>query len=65
MNPDELFKMPKADSIVFIKGYSPFYGQKFDIIKHPEYKTIDNNPTNIREKFYDKEIRYKILNIGG
>lgn len=65
MNPDELFKMPKEDSIVFVKGYNPFYGQKYDITKHPQYETIDKHPTNVRDKLKDRKISYKILNIGG
>lgn len=65
MNPDELFKMAMEDSIVFVKGFSPFYGRKFDITKHSQYKIVDANPTDIKEKLRDREIKYKILEIGG
>lgn len=65
MNSDELFRMPKEDSIAFIKGFSPFYGTKFDITKHEQYKTMEANPVDIREKLKDREIKYKILEIGG
>ncbi len=65
MNPDELFKMPKEDSIVFIKGYSPFYGRKFDITKHPQYKHVDNCPVDIRERLNNRDVKYKIIEIGG
>jgi len=65
MNPDELFKMPKEDSIAFIKGYSPFYGRKYDITKHPQYKYVDSFPLDIREKLNNKDVKYKIIEIGG
>jgi len=65
MNPDELFKMPKEDSIVFIKGYPPFYGRKYDIIRHPQYRFINNSPSDIREKLNNENVKYKIIEIGG
>lgn len=65
MNAEELFVMPKEDSIAFIKGYPAFYGTKFDITKHVQYRTIDVNPTDIKEKLRDRVVKYKILQIGG
>lgn len=65
MNPDELFKMPKEDSIVFIKGYPPFYGQKYDITKHSQYICTDTNSTDIRSKLNNSNVKYKIIEMGG
>jgi len=64
MTTNELFEMPKEDSIVFIKGYKPFYGQKFDIEKHPNYKMVQEYPTDIKTKFtLSNEVKYKIYKI--
>lgn len=55
MNPNEIAKMNKRDCIVFVKGYDPVYGKKYDYTKHPNYKyTGDANKNNlylIEEKF--------------
>lgn len=38
MTPDELLVMDNADCILIIRGLRPFYGKKFDYVKHKNYK---------------------------
>lgn len=38
MTPTEIGQMPTMDCLVMIRGLSPFYDQKYDYPKHPNYQ---------------------------
>lgn len=47
MTPDEVSCMPDTDCIVFVRGQQPFYGPKYDYVKHKNYHcTGDADPKN-------------------
>ena len=56
MTPDEIGRMPDTDCILFVRGVRPFYGPKYDYLKHPNYKyTGDSDPSKIYD--IDKKMR--------
>ena len=38
MTPDEIAHMSDQDCLVMVKGVMPFFDQKYDLLKHPNYK---------------------------
>lgn len=47
MSTDELAVMDGGKCILQVQGVRPFYSDKFDITKHPQYKYLsDSNPKN-------------------
>jgi len=47
MDTSELRKLPKKNCILVLGGYNPFYSEKYDYKKHPNYKyTSDGNKKN-------------------
>lgn len=38
MTPDEIAHMSDQDCLVMVKGIMPFFDQKYDLLKHPNYK---------------------------
>jgi type IV secretion system protein VirD4 len=40
MSADELLRMDRNNSIVFVRGYRPFWTEKYDLVKHPSYARI-------------------------
>ena len=47
MSPDELAVMDGGKCILQVQGVRPFFSDKFDITKHPQYKNLsDDNPKN-------------------
>lgn len=47
MTPDELAVMDGGKCILQVQGVRPFFSDKFDITKHPQYKYLsDYNPKN-------------------
>lgn len=47
MTPDELAVMDGGKCILQVQGVRPFFSDKFDITKHPQYKYLsDANPKN-------------------
>jgi len=47
MTPDELAVMDGGKCILQVQGVRPFFSDKFDITKHPQYKYLsDTDPKN-------------------
>ena len=47
MTPDELAVMDGGKCILQVQGVRPFFSDKFDITKHPQYKYLsDYTPKN-------------------
>ena len=47
MTPDELAVMDGGKCILQVQGVRPFFSDKFDITKHPQYKYLsDADPKN-------------------
>ncbi len=47
MSPDELAVMDNGKCILQVQGVRPFFSDKFDITKHPQYKNLlDHNKKN-------------------
>ena len=47
MSTDELAVMDGGHCILQVQGLRPFYSEKFDITKHPQYKYLsDSNSKN-------------------
>ncbi len=40
MSADELLRMERINSIVFVRGYRPFWTRKFDVTTHPCYSCV-------------------------
>ena len=47
MSQDELAVMDGGKCILQVQGVRPFFSDKFDITRHPQYKyLLDSNPKN-------------------
>ena len=47
MTPDELAVMDGGKCILQVQGVRPFFSDKYDITRHPQYKYLsDANPKN-------------------
>ncbi|MCM1194153.1 MAG: type IV secretory system conjugative DNA transfer family protein, partial [Acetatifactor muris] len=47
MTPDELAVMDNSKCILQVQGVRPFFSDKYDITKHPQYKYLsDADPKN-------------------
>lgn len=62
MTPDEIGKMDGSKCILFIRGFAPFFGDKFKLEKHPRYELMgetddssDPRLYNFKEKFNTKK----------
>ncbi|WP_017815229.1 VirD4-like conjugal transfer protein, CD1115 family [Paenibacillus shenyangensis] len=40
MTVDELAQMPNSKCILFVRGFSAFYSDKYNLLKHPNYKLL-------------------------
>ncbi|WP_353891905.1 VirD4-like conjugal transfer protein, CD1115 family [Lactococcus lactis subsp. lactis] len=50
MTPEEVRTMPNTKSIVFVRGFNPFFFDKYHLNRHPRFNMIsDSNP----ELYYD------------
>lgn len=67
MTTDEINQMNKDNSIVFLKGFRPFFTTKYDTAKHPLFNKVGSgkfNPSmcvNIRELFAAKVVENERL----
>ena len=62
MTPDELAVMDGGKCILQVQGVRPFFSDKFDITKHPQYKYLsDANPKNTFDvaKFLKRRLAVK------
>lgn len=62
MTPDELAVMDNGKCILQVQGVRPFFSDKFDITKHPQYKYLsDADPKNLFdvEKFLKCRLRVR------
>lgn len=62
MTPDELAVMDGGKCILQVQGVRPFFSDKFDITKHPQYKYLsDANPKNTFDvaKFIKRRLKVK------
>lgn len=62
MTPDEIGKMKGTKCLLFIRGFSPFFGDKYKLEEHPRYKQMgetdnpeDSRLFNFKDKFNTKE----------
>ena len=59
MSTDELAVMDGGKCILQVQGVRPFFSEKYDITRHPQYKYLsDANPKNIFDM--DKYLRRKL-----
>ena len=47
MTPDEIAHMSDQDCLVMVKGVMPFFDQKYDLTKHPNYKYTGDADENL------------------
>jgi type IV secretion system protein VirD4 len=62
MTPDELAVMDGGKCILQVQGVRPFFSDKFDITKHPQYKDLsDSDPKNTFDvaKFVKRRLKVK------
>ena len=62
MTPDELAVMDGGKCILQVQGVRPFFSDKFDITKHPQYKYLsDSDPKNTSDvaKFVKHRLKVK------
>ena len=62
MTPDELAVMDGGKCILQVQGVRPFFSDKFDITKHPQYKCLsDADPKNTFDvaKFVKRRLKVK------
>lgn len=62
MTPDEIAVMDNGKCILQVQGVRPFFSDKYDITKHPQYKYLsDANPKNLFdvEKFLKCRLRVR------
>ncbi len=62
MTPDELAVMDGGKCILQVQGVRPFFSDKFDITKHPQYKYLsDSDPKNTFDvaKFVKRRLKVK------
>lgn len=62
MTPDELAVMDGGKCILQVQGVRPFFSDKFDITKHPQYKYLsDSDPKNTFDvaKFVKHRLKVK------
>ena len=62
MSPDELAVMDGGKCILQLRGVRPFFSNKYDITKHPNYKYLaDFNKTNTFniERFLSTKLKVK------
>jgi len=62
MTPDEIAVMDNGKCILQVQGVRPFFSDKFDITKHPQYKYLsDADPKNLFdvEKFLKCRLRVR------
>lgn len=62
MSQDELAVMDGGKCILQIRGVRPFYSNKYDITKHPQYRALsdyDKKNTFDVEKYMDTELKPK------
>ena len=62
MSMDELAVMDGGKCILQLRGVRPFYSDKYDLTKHPNYKyTADADKKNLFDigKFLDHEMKLK------
>lgn len=62
MTPDELAVMDGGKCILQVQGVRPFFSDKFDITKHPQYKYLsDADPKNAFdvEKFLKRHLKVR------
>ena len=60
MSMDELAVMDGGKCILQLRGVRPFYSDKYDLTKHPNYKyTVDYDKRNLFDigKFLDHKLR--------
>ena len=60
MTPDEIAVMDNGKCILQVQGVRPFFSEKFDITKHPQYKYLaDADPKNTFDvaKFLKRRLR--------
>ncbi len=59
MSTDELAVMDGGKCILQVQGVRPFFSEKYDITKHPQYKYLsDYNPENAFD--IEKYLRHKL-----
>ncbi len=59
MSTDELAVMDGGKCILQVQGVRPFFSEKYDITKHPQYKYLsDYNPKNAFD--IEKYLRHKL-----
>jgi len=59
MTPDELAVMDGGKCILQVQGVRPFFSDKFDITKHPQYRYLsDANPKNAFD--LEKFLRHRL-----
>ena len=62
MTPDEIAVMDNGKCILQVQGVRPFFSEKFDITKHPQYKYLaDADPKNTFDvaKFLKRRLRVR------
>ena len=73
MTPDELAVMDGGKCILQVQGVRPFFSDKFDITRHPQYKHLsDADPKNIFDvaKFLKHRLKvrpddeYEVFDLG-
>lgn len=57
MTTDEVLRLDDEKELVFIRGYKPFFSDKFDITRHKNYELISNadNHTSYKKVYERKE----------
>ncbi len=53
MTPDELARMKITNCILTVRGLPPFFGDKFDIEKHPNYRFLEDADKRNRYDYRD------------
>ncbi|MMZ48198.1 Conjugal transfer protein TraG [compost metagenome] len=59
MTIDEIAQMPDNKCILFIRGMSPFYSDKFDLKLHPNYKLLYEANENNEANYFDSTMGWK------
>lgn len=55
MTVDEIAQMPDNKCILFVRGLSPFYSEKYNLKKHPDYKLL----YEAKGDFFEAAMRWK------
>lgn len=62
MEINQLSTMPKDECILVINGLDPFYGKKYDLTKHPNFKDTGDSKTGKKFDCKNEIFNYGLLN---